>query len=77
MMTACGIAADLRFKLEHGAEVSPMKLPRGIYETEYGNAAYVYGPDAKTAWDIDMGERIPIEMVTDNLLRECDEDEEY
>ena len=31
---------------------------RGIYETEYGNAAYVSGPKAKTAWDLDMAERI-------------------
>ena len=37
---------------------------RGIYETEYGNAAYVSGPRAKTALDIDMGERIPMCMVT-------------
>jgi len=52
-------------------------MPRGIYETEYGNAAYVSGPKAKTAWDLDMGERIPISMVTDTLIRTCDEDEDY
>jgi len=52
-------------------------MQRGIYETEYGNAAYVSGPKAKTAWDLDMGERIPIETVTDTLLRECDESEDY
>lgn len=38
-------------------------LKRGCYETEYGNCAYVSGPSAKTAWDVDMGERIPISMV--------------
>jgi hypothetical protein len=36
---------------------------RGIYLTEYGNTCYVNGPYAKTAWDIDAAERIPIEMV--------------
>ena len=29
-------------------------MKRGIYETEYGNAAYVPGPMAKTAYDLDM-----------------------
>lgn len=36
---------------------------KGFYETEYGNAAFVDRKDAKTAYDVDMGERIPIEMV--------------
>ena len=31
-------------------------MKRGIYETEYGNTAYVSGPKARTAWDMDMGE---------------------
>lgn len=44
-------------------------LKRGIYETTYGNAAYVSGPKAKTAYDIDMGERIPISEVTTTFLR--------
>lgn len=44
-------------------------MKRGIYRTEYGNAAYVSGPKAKTAYDLDMGERIPIEMVTGEFIR--------
>jgi hypothetical protein len=39
------------------------KFKRGMYETEYGNVAFVSGAGAKTAYDIDMGERIPIELV--------------
>jgi hypothetical protein len=38
-------------------------MKRGIYYTEYGNTCYVSGPKAKTAWDIDMQEAIPISMV--------------
>lgn len=38
-------------------------MKRGIYLTEYGNAAYVSGPSAKTAYDLDSAERIPISMV--------------
>lgn len=45
---------------------------RGIYETEYGNAALVSGPKAKTAFDLDMGERIPICMVTTKWLRKAE-----
>lgn len=48
-------------------------LRAGIYETEYGNAAIVRGPKAKTAYDIDMGMRIPISMVTDKFLREIED----
>ena len=47
-------------------------MERGIYKTEYGNAAYVSGPKARTAWDIDMGERVPIEMVTSEWIREAE-----
>lgn len=43
-------------------------LKRGIYETTYGNAAYVSGPKAKTAYDLDMAERIPVSEVTDKWL---------
>lgn len=43
----------------------------GIYETEYGNACEYEGGD--TAFDIDMGERIPIEMVNfEKFIREFD-----
>ena len=49
-----------------------MSMRKGIYETEYGNAAYVSGPKAKTAFDLDMGERIPIELVTPKFLRKAE-----
>ena len=45
------------------------KLPPGIYETEYGNAAEVHDWDNEQVWDIDMGEYIPIEMVTNKFIR--------
>lgn len=45
---------------------------KGIYETEYGNAAFVHGPAARTAYDLDMAERIPIFMVTPRKLRDAD-----
>ena len=48
------------------------RLKRGVYETTYGNAAYVSGPSAKTAYDLDMGERIPISEVTDKWLRKAE-----
>ena len=39
-----------------------MKEPKhGIYETFYGNACEYEGGD--TAYDIDMGEEIPVEFV--------------
>ena len=47
-------------------------LKRGIYETTYGNAAYVSGPKAKTAYDLDMAERIPVSAVTDKWLRKAE-----
>ena len=47
-------------------------LKRGVYETEYGNAAYVSGPKVKSAYDIDMGEHIPISMVTNKLIRKAE-----
>jgi hypothetical protein len=40
----------------------------GIYFTVYGNAAKVTKANAKTALDLDMNERIPIEMVTNKLV---------
>lgn len=44
-------------------------MRRGIYETEWGNAAFVAGPTSRTAWDLDMQERIPIEAVTLKWIR--------
>jgi len=35
----------------------------GIYETIYGNAAEVEDWESDTAWDLDMQEEIPIEMI--------------
>ena len=52
-----------------------MRLKRGIYETTYGNAAYVSGPSAKTAWDLDMAERIPISEVTSKFLRKAEKED--
>lgn len=53
------------------------KLKRGIYETTYGNAAYVSGPRAETAFDLDMAERIPLDMVDpDKWVRAAEEDDE-
>lgn len=48
------------------------ELKRGIYETEYGNTAYVSGPKAKRAWDLDAGEYIPISLVTSKFLRKAE-----
>lgn len=45
---------------------------KGIYETEYGNAAVVKSAKAKYAYDLDMGEKIPIELVTHKFLRTID-----
>ena len=47
-------------------------MKRRIYKTEYGNAAYVAGPSAKTAYDLDMAERIPIEVVTQEFIRKAE-----
>lgn len=47
-------------------------MKKGIYETTYGNAAYVSGPSAKTAWDLDSAERIPISEVTPKFLRKAE-----
>lgn len=47
-------------------------MKRGIYETEYGNAAYVSGPSAKSAFDLDMQERIPMSMVTTKFIRKAE-----
>ncbi len=46
-----------------------MNKKPGIYETDYGNCAVVKNWNSKTAYDLDMAERIPIEMVTDKFIR--------
>ena len=47
-------------------------MKRGIYETDYGNAAYVSGPKAKIAYDLEMGERVSIDVVTDKWIRKAE-----
>ena len=42
----------------------------GVYETEYGNAALVEDWSNDDAWDLDIGEFIPIELVTDKFIRD-------
>jgi hypothetical protein len=43
----------------------------GIYETDYGNTAFVNAADVKQAWDLDMKEWVPIELVDlDKFLRD-------
>lgn len=49
-----------------------MIFRRGIYATEYNNNAYVSGPTAKRAWDMDQQEWIPIELVTDQFVRKAE-----
>ena len=49
------------------ADLHP-RFKKGIYETTYGNAAYVSGPSAKSAYDLDMAERIPLSWVTPKFL---------
>lgn len=44
-------------------------MRKGIYETSYGNAAYVSGPNAKSAYDLGRAERIPLSEVTSKFLR--------
>ena len=39
------------------------KLKAGLYETFYGNSAE-YSGRGKNAFDLDMGEKIPVEMLT-------------
>lgn len=38
-------------------------MRKGIYHTWYGNSCYVSGPDAKTAYDMDAAQRVPIKEV--------------
>lgn len=47
-------------------------MKKGIYRTTYGNAAYVSGPCAKYAFDLDTGERIPVSEVTTEFIRKAE-----
>jgi len=49
-------------------------LKEGVYETQWGNAAVVRNVDGKLmAYDLDMGQPIPISAVTKKFIRELDE----
>lgn len=50
-------------KGDYTMPIQERKFKRGMYETYYGNAAFVSSSKAKSAYDVDMGERIPIEQV--------------
>ena len=53
-------------------------MKRGIYETIYGNAAYVSGPSAKNAYDLDAGEVIPLAVVKeDKFIRKAEKTDSY
>ena len=47
-------------------------LKKGIYETTYGNAAYVAGPKARLAYDLDMAEPIDLRLVTSKFIRKAE-----
>jgi hypothetical protein len=46
-----------------------MTFTRGIYRTQEGGSAYVPGPSAVVAWDLDAAEYLPISEVTTEYLR--------
>jgi hypothetical protein len=50
-------------------------LKRGIYETDSGNAAYVPSSKSCKAFDLDMGEWIPISLVTTKFLRRVEDED--
>ena len=52
-----------------------MKIP-GVYETFWGNAAIVKSWRSKEVWDLDMGEFIPIEQVSDIFIRPIEQADE-
>lgn len=51
-------------------EVGTVK--KGIYMGFGGNAIFVSGPKAKTGWDLDAGERVPMSEVTTKFLRKAE-----
>lgn len=42
------------------------RMRKGVFETFYGNAAFVSSNHAKQAFDIDMGMFVPIEEIDFN-----------
>ena len=53
-----------------GCTFKTLDLKPGIYETDYGNAAEVEDWDGEFAYDLDMAEKIPIEMMTNKFIRD-------
>ena len=50
---------------------------KGVYESDYGNAVACYIERGKqVCYDLDMGEYVPKEVVTDKLIRPL-EDSDY
>jgi len=47
-------------------------MKRGVYLTIYGNNAVVSGPKARRGWDLDMGEWVPIDAITDEFIRKAE-----
>lgn len=48
----------------------------GVYDTDYGNSAAVSFEGGKWhAYDLDMGQTIPVSMVTKKRIRDLDSDE--
>jgi len=65
--------AKLATRMERGDSSTSVivKLKRGVYKTDYGTNAYVSGPRAKTALDVDLQKRIPIHAVTRHGVRDA------
>lgn len=65
--------AKLAVRMEQlgGRAITKLKLKRGVYKTQYGTHAYVSGPKAKTAFDVDMQKRIPLGIVTETWIRDA------
>ena len=51
---------------------SPATYRKGIYFTIHGSCAYVSGPRAKTGYDLDTRNRIPMCEVTRQFIREAE-----
>ena len=64
----------VRFKVPKPSSLVSKNIREGVYETAYGNAAEVTYEDGQLkAFDLDMGEEIPVQMVTKKWLRGLDE----
>jgi len=65
--------AKLAEKMERlgGKTAAYVKMRRGVYQTQYGTQAYVSGPRAKTAYDVEMQKQVPIAIVTQTWIRDA------